>query len=81
MDKKEILSKLTEIFQKTFKNEKISITEKTAPSDLEDWDSLNHASLIYTIEQDFNIKFNLNEILNFSDVGRICEAIQNKLQN
>ena len=60
MDKKEILSELIEIFQKTFENDKIYITEKTSPSDLEDWDSLNHASLIYTIEQYFNVKFSLN---------------------
>jgi len=80
MDRKEVIAELTGIFRKTFQDETISIDEKTTRSDIGDWDSLNHAQLIYAIELRFDIKFSLKEMINFSDVGRICEAIESKFK-
>lgn len=36
--------------------------EQIVPSNLENWDSLNHLSLITTLEEEFNVQFDPNEI-------------------
>jgi len=80
MERSEIVAELTKIFRKTFQNDKISIDEQTTPSDLKEWDSLNHAQLIYAIEKHFIIKFNLKEMVKFNSVGQICDGIEVKIK-
>lgn len=78
MNRKEIIAEMNGIFRATFHNEKIVIDEQTAPSDLDEWDSLNHAQLIYAIEKHFNVKFSLKEMVHFNNVGCICDGIEAK---
>lgn len=80
MKKKEIMAEMTKIFRATLHNDKITIDERTAPADLDEWDSLNHAQLIYAIEKHFQVKFSLKEMVRFTDVGRICDGIEAKLK-
>ncbi len=80
MERKEIMAELTKVFRATFHNEKITIDERTAPADLDEWDSLNHAQLIYAIEKHFKVKFSLKEMVRFTDVGCLCEGIEAKLK-
>ena len=79
MDKKEIIAEMSTIFRATLHNENIVITEKTTPSDLDEWDSLNHAQLLYAIEKHFGIKFSLKEMVHFKDVGSISAGVEAKL--
>lgn len=75
----DILSKLQKIFQEVFANEKMLVDLETDPDQIESWDSLRHAVLIDAIEKQFNIKFDLMEMISFNTVGDICKGIQNKL--
>jgi acyl carrier protein len=78
MDRKEIITEMTNIFRATLHNDSIVITEQTTPSDLDEWDSLNHAQLLYAIEKHFNVKFSLKEMVRFNSVGNICAGIEAK---
>ena len=80
MSRINVVSELTKIFQETLRNRDLTLTEKTTQSDVAEWDSLNHAQLIYAIEQHYDIKFSLTEIVNFTDVGQICQAVEKKIQ-
>ena len=73
----DILSKLQNVFQTLFEDDKLVITENTTNSDIEEWDSLMNLRLINMIEQEFNIQFSLVEISNFSNVGDIVRSIEN----
>ena len=73
----DILSKLQNVFQTLFEDDKLVITENTTNSDIEEWDSLMNLQLINMIEQEFNIQFSLVEISNFSNVGDIVRSIEN----
>jgi len=78
MEQAEILKELNNLFKDVFQNPSINITEATNSSDIDEWDSLNHAQLISAIEKHFRIKFKLSEMLNFKNAGKICEAISKK---
>ncbi len=75
----EIVSKLNPIFQKIFKDPNISISESTTANDVENWSSLNHMDLIHAVENEFNIKFNLREVIRMDHVGDLIKAIQSKV--
>lgn len=79
MKKVEILAKVNDVFRDIFENDEIIVTMETQSKDVEDWDSLAHAMLFYKIEETFNIKFSLNEMLNFKNVGDAVNCIKTKV--
>lgn len=70
-----ILEKLQDIFHDIFGDETIIIDKSTSTSDIEGWDSLTHISILEAIQEEFDTKFSLDEMINLTDVGKILEAI------
>ena len=75
----DILNKLQPIFQDIFEDDELLITAESNADTVEDWDSLAHIVLIFTIEQEFEIKFALGELEAMKNVGDMVELIQTKL--
>lgn len=76
MERKEMLKELASIFEEVFEMEDMQITEETNSDDIEDWNSLNHLTLIGEIEQAFNIKFSMQEMLEIKSVKKILNIIE-----
>lgn len=76
MDRNEIHSKLTEIFIDVFDDEDIHIDDSTISKDIEGWDSLTHITLIGVIEDEFDIKFDINDLAKMKDVGTMVTLIE-----
>lgn len=79
MTKEEILSQFNTIFRNVLENDKLVIKEETTGDDVEEWDSLSHLQLVMAIEKHFKVKFTAAEMINFSNVGDMCEGILAKL--
>ena len=75
----DILNKLQPIFQDIFEDDELLITAESNADTVEDWDSLAHIVLIFTIEQEFEIKFALGELEAMKNVGDMVELMQIKL--
>ena len=75
----DILKKLQPIFQDIFEDDDLLITKESNAATVEDWDSLAHITLIFAIEQEFEIKFALGELEAMKNVGSIVELMQKKL--
>ena len=75
----DILKKLQPIFQDIFDDEDLLITAESDADSVESWDSLAHIVLIFTIEQEFEIKFALGELEAMKNVGDMVELMQTKL--
>lgn len=76
MEREEMLKELVSIFEEVFEMEDMEITEETNSDDIEDWNSLNHLTLIGEIEQTFNIKFSMQEMLEIKSVKKILDIIE-----
>ena len=74
-----ILEKLQPIFQDIFEDDELLITAESNAATVEDWDSLAHITLIFAIEQEFEIKFALGELEAMKNVGDMVELMQKKL--
>ena len=63
--------KLYQIISKVFNVDSSKINDETNPENLEEWDSFNFYVLLDEIENEFDIKFDLDEILNIKKIGDI----------
>ncbi len=75
----DIQEELQDIFRDIFDNELLLITRETNANDIEEWDSLAQVIIIVAIEKTFNIKFTLEELQNFKNVGDFIDLIEGKI--
>ena len=75
MERKEIFSKLNEIFIEVLDLDECNLTDETSANDIEEWDSLSHIQLIVAIEKSFGIKFTSLEIMKWRNVGELVDSI------
>ena len=61
--------KLYQIISRVFNVESEKINDETSPDNLEEWDSFNFYVLLDELENEFNIKFDLNETFEIKKVG------------
>ena len=79
MNRTEIFEKLTEVVQDVFDDETITIGEATTASDIEDWDSLTHITLLATVEEEFGVKFSMKAVQGLKNVGELADLIAEAL--
>lgn len=79
MTKNDILKQVQDILRDIFDDEDIIVTNDTVADDIEDWDSLEHINVITSMEKHFNIKFAMNEVTGFKNVGNMVDTIFNKI--
>jgi len=72
----EIYKKLNEVFRDVFDDESISVNPETTAKDIEDWDSLNHISLIAAVEDEFGLSFTMGEVSSMKNVGEMVSIIE-----
>ncbi|MBC7388472.1 MAG: acyl carrier protein [Opitutaceae bacterium] len=73
-----IINSLSEIFKEVLDIQDYALQAETTPNDIPEWDSVNHLILLHAIEEHYKIKFDLAEMINFRNVGDICESIIRK---
>ena len=76
-----MLNKVIELTSQFFKVDKSELSNDTTADDIEEWDSLAHASFIVFLEKELGITFELNEIMNIKDLGDLSLLIEKILKN
>ena len=74
MNKEEVYSRLNEVFADVFDRE-VELTDATTAADVDGWDSLSHITLIGTIEDEFDIKFPMKDVVHMKNVGELVDKI------
>ncbi len=80
MTHEEIMEKVRRIFWDVFDDDTLIIEDSTNSSDIEDWDSLEHISLVVSMEKEFDLKFDLKEVNKLANVGEMVDLIASKLK-
>ena len=71
----DILKRLNEVFRDVFDDDDIVVTPKTTADDIEDWDSIEHITLIGAVEDEFGMKFKMGEVSRMNNVGDMLKII------
>ncbi len=74
MDRAEVYSRLATVFQDVFDRE-VTLADETTAADVPGWDSLNHITLIGTVEDEFDIKFPMKDVVHMKNVGELVDKI------
>jgi len=74
------LEQLNDVFRHVFDDEDMTVTRATKASDVEDWDSIAHVSLLVSVEKAFRVKFSSSEIASLNDVGALVDLIETKVK-
>ena len=75
MTREEVLDKLNEIFRDVFDDDSIEVCDSTTSADIEGWDSLEHINLVLAVEQEFDFKFKMGQVVSMKDVGEMVDII------
>ena len=79
MTREEVLEKVNAVIQDVFDDDSIRISDETVASDVDGWDSLMHITLIGTIEDEFDIKFAMKDVVGMKNVGQMVDLIMEQL--
>ncbi|MCR4636536.1 MAG: acyl carrier protein [Butyrivibrio sp.] len=79
MTREEVFEKLNEVFRDVFEDDDITVDDSTTADDIDGWDSLEHINLMNAIEQEFDIKFTMGQIVSMKNVGEMVDIIISKL--
>ena len=74
----EIYERLNEVFRDVFDDDTIEVNEDTTAADIEDWDSLNHITLIDAVESEFGVRFTMGEVSGMKNVGEMAQIIKER---
>jgi acyl carrier protein len=65
----EVHERLQEIARSTFDLDDLVLTDATTAKDVPGWDSLAHVSFMYSVEEQFGVRFSEDEFVGFQDIG------------
>lgn len=74
-----IQENLQEIFRKVFNEPNLIIDKEMNANDVDSWDSLSHMEMITNVEEVFNVKFKLKDLVKLKNVGDLERLIEEKL--
>ena len=79
MSREEVFERLNGVFCEVFDDDDIVIGETTTADDIEDWDSLEHITLVAAVESEFKVKFSMGQVVTLKNVGEMVDLILSKL--
>lgn len=75
MDQNELYQRLQAVFADVFDDDSIALTPETTAADIEDWDSLQHITLINAVEQEFKMRFSMKQVSTMKNVGEMVAIL------
>ena len=75
-----VLERVQRAFSAAFEVDPGLITINTVPDDIKAWDSMGHVALASSLEQEFNLSFDVDEMMEMENVRQIVRIVQSKLE-
>lgn len=70
--------KLYNVFSSLFGVPKEEVTDALSPDAVPKWDSLGTVNLVVELEREFNVRFDLMDVMGFLNVGIVKTALAEK---
>jgi len=75
----EVLNKVQIAFQSAFDIDPASINMNTTPDNITAWDSMGHVTLASSLEKEFGLTFDVDDLMEIENVKEICRIVESKL--
>jgi acyl carrier protein len=70
--------RLQQIFREAFDNDKLVLANSLSPETMPQWDSLAHVKLMMGCEEEFGVKFTIEETVESTSVGKLKSVLTAK---
>lgn len=70
--------RLQQVFREVFENNKLTLSDALSPETMPQWDSLAHVKLIMASEEEFGVKFSIEETVESTSVGQLKAVLASK---
>jgi acyl carrier protein len=70
--------RLQQVFREVFENNKLTLSDALSPETMPQWDSLAHVKLIMASEEEFGVKFSIEETVESTSVGQLKAVLVSK---
>lgn len=74
----ELHERLEGVFRQVFDDEQLTLTDETSARNIPKWDSFAHINLMFSIEQEFGVRFNGNELGELKNIGELKTYLMSK---
>jgi len=74
-----IEDRIKSIFCNIFQLSVLDITDTTSRETVDKWDSLQHLNLVISLEEEFKIELDIEEIEGMSDFPKVCQIVSMKM--
>ena len=74
----DVSESILEIFRDVFDDQDLIVARETTASDVANWDSMMHVSLMLAVERRFKIRFSSSEVAGLKDVGELEDLVSRK---
>ena len=75
----DVLARVQKAFGAAFEIDPGSVNINTIPADIRAWDSMGHVTLASSLEQEFDLTFDVDELMEMENVREIVRIVQAKL--
>jgi acyl carrier protein len=75
---RKIIELITPVFRSVFEDERLVLNRELNASMVENWDSLNHITLVVELEQLTGAQFTTDELASMADVGGLIDCLADK---
>jgi acyl carrier protein len=75
----QVLNKVQIAFQSAFDIDPASINMNTTPDNITAWDSMGHVTLASSLEKEFGLTFDVDDLMEMENVKEICRIVASKL--
>ncbi len=77
-DRDAVISKVQEIFREVLDAPELALRDDMVAQNVENWDSLNHITLVMALEEEFDVKFTTREVMGWKNVGEMLDTLEAK---
>jgi acyl carrier protein len=70
--------RLQQIFREAFENDKLTLSDSLSPETMAEWDSLGHIKVMMACEEEFGVKFTIEETVESTSVGKLKSVLAAK---
>ena len=70
--------RLQQVFREVFDNNKLTLSDTLSPETMPQWDSLAHVRLMMSCEEEFGVKFSIDETVESTSVASLKSVLAAK---
>ena len=75
----ELLTRVQTAFKSAFDIDPRTISLNTTPDEVTAWDSMGHVTLASSLEKEFGLTFDIDDLMAMENVKEICRIVQSKV--